>query len=50
VKIRQRFCVTDGIGVADGQHSERDRERERERERGDVDDGEAMETRVAGGG
>jgi hypothetical protein len=38
VKIRQRFRVTDGIGVEDGQHSER--------ERGDVDDGEATAMRV----
>jgi hypothetical protein len=29
VKIQQRFCVTDGIRVEDGQHSERERERER---------------------
>jgi hypothetical protein len=31
VKIWQRFPITDGIGVEDGQHSERERERERER-------------------
>jgi hypothetical protein len=42
VKIRQRFRVTDGIGVEDGQHSERKRE--------DVDNSEVMATRVAGGG
>jgi hypothetical protein len=52
VKIRQRFRVTDGIGVEDGQHFERERERKRktEREREDVDEGEATTTRVAGGG
>jgi hypothetical protein len=47
VKIRQRFRVTDGIRVEDGQHFERERERKRERE--DVDKGEATTTRVAGG-
>jgi hypothetical protein len=44
VKIRQRFRVTDGIGVEDGQHSKIERERE------DVDDSEAKATRVAGSG
>jgi hypothetical protein len=47
VKIRQPFHVTDGIGVEDGQHSERERERERERE--DVDDSKVMTMRVVGG-
>jgi hypothetical protein len=44
VKIRQHFRVTDGIGVEDGQHSEREGERE------DVDNDKAMTMRVAGGG
>jgi hypothetical protein len=39
MKIRQCFCVTDGIGVEDGQHSERK----------DVDDSEATATRVVAG-
>jgi hypothetical protein len=42
VKIQQRFRVTDGIRVEDGQHSERERE--------DVDDDKVTMTRVAGGG
>jgi hypothetical protein len=42
VKIRERFRVTDGIGVEDGQHSEREREY--------VNGDKATTTRVAGSG
>jgi hypothetical protein len=36
VKIRQRFCVTDGIGVEDGQRPVRERERKNQQRRATV--------------
>jgi hypothetical protein len=42
VKIRQHFCVNNGMGEEDGQRSTREREA--------INDEGATATRVAGGG